>query len=253
MSNFALPLPLRAIALASLLLPALGATSHAVEIVRDAIGNERGTFNSSTWKDSGFSTGTWKGIEGTYSPRHFGVGSGSLPAQRSYHIFDLSGLEGQTVQSASLLILHSDRSYSSPDASETVGYFEVTTPVADLLAPDETQSNAVLDALFADLGDGPLYGSFEATPASNGTLQEIVLNAAAIAAIQSALGGDWAIGGALTTADQTGFGVEEQVFKGSEDLLGISSQLVLQVVPEPGTAMLLGLGLTLLAARRRTA
>jgi hypothetical protein len=223
-------------------------------------GNERGTFNSSLFKDLPFfGPGTWKAPEGTYFVRGLGddgAFSGGTPTsyevQRSYHIFDLSSLgPGQVITGATLFITHPSNSYSSPDPTETVRFFDVSTPLDDLRLPDESQPNSALDAIFDDLGSGSVYGEFVASAASNGTIESITLNAAALADLNAAIGGEWALGAALVTIAQTSpLGVEEQVFKGSETLPGVATTLNLTVIPEPGTSLLVGIGLMALARRR---
>ena len=234
----------------------LSLSAEAATIVAQAIGNDRGTFNSSAFKDFPlFGPGTWKAPEGTYFVR--GLGSGDATpneVQRSYHIFDIPELNpGQTIGSAVLRVSHPENSYSSPNPQETVSFFEVGTDTLILRNPDESQPDSVLDAIFGDLGSGASYGSFVATAASDGTVEEILLNAAALAALQASSGGEWVVGAALSSIGEIGFGVEEQVFKRSETIPDVASELVLTIVPEPGTALLFSLGLIGLAlpGRRR--
>jgi opacity protein-like surface antigen len=190
---------------------------------------DRGAFNWSGAIDIGILSG-WKGAPGTIAVRAFGDGgvySGGTPTsyevQRMYHIFDLSGVEPGTITAATLKIPHSNRSYvsynpSGPgDSSETAAFFDVSTSPDVLRDPDESQGVTLLNAIWNDLGTGVEYGSFTATSASNGTIEEITLNANAIASLNAAAGGEWAIGAAIQSNNHTAFGAEEQIFKGSED------------------------------------
>ncbi|MEM9176174.1 MAG: hypothetical protein AAGC67_13180, partial [Myxococcota bacterium] len=240
------------------LLASLFAAAPALALTIDSIGNDRGTFNSSLFKDAPLvGPGTWKSVTGTYFVRGLGDGGffGGAPmaneVQRNYHIFDLSSVApGQTILSAELRLTHPTGSYvsSNGDPTELVRFFDISTSTSDLRSPDETQPNSVLDAIFDDLGSGSVYGEFLASPSSDGTVESITLTADAIADLNAAIGGEWAIGGALQTIDEAvPFGAEEQVFKRSETIPDIPSQLVLTFVPEPGTALLLGLGLAGLA------
>jgi len=215
-------------------------------ILSTALGNDRGTFNSSAFKDFPlFGPGTWKAPEGTYFVR--GLGSGDAnpnEAQRSYHIFGIPDLApGQSIGAATLRLTHPTGSFSSPNPQETVSFFEVATDVSILRNPDESQPNSVLDAIFDDLGSGTEFATFIATPSSDGSVEEILLNAAALTALNASLGEEWAVGAALTSIGETGFGVEEQVFKRSETIPDVASELVLTIVPEPSTALLFSLGL----------
>jgi hypothetical protein len=190
---------------------------------------DRGAFNWSGAIDIGILSG-WKAAPGIISVRAFGEGgvySGGTPAsyevQRMYHIFDLSGVAPGTITAATLKIPHSTRSFVSyvpggtGDPSETAAFFDVSTSPDVLRDPDESQGYTLLDAIWDDLGTGVEYGSFVATPASNGTIEEITLNAAAIASLNAAAGGEWAIGASIQSNSHTVFGSEEQIFKGSED------------------------------------
>lgn len=252
---------LQQLTVASLLL--VGSAAHAATVTVDAVGNDRGAFNSSGFVQM-FST-DWKTPEGIFWVRSLGNGSAN-EVTRLYHIFDIPALTaGQVIESATLLIPHSNRSYASTngsagagDPTETVALFDVSTSADTLRNPDESQGISVLDAIFGDLGSGTTYGSFVASAASNGTTEMITLNADAIAALNAAAGGEWAVGGALQSANLTVFGAEEQVFKGSEDSpypFTTASQLELTVVPLPPAlalfaSALVGLGLFGGRARR---
>ncbi|CCI12466.1 Similar to tr/Q12JK6/Q12JK6_SHEDO Peptidase S8 and S53 [Microcystis aeruginosa PCC 9806] len=109
--------------------------------------------------------------------------------------------------------------YSSLDASETYQLQEVTTPVATL-----TAGGSGLTAIYADLGDGAIYGSRVYTNADNNLIRTIDLNAAAISALTAKSGQAFALGGLLTTLDT--IDNIEYVFGSSGPVLG-DVQLIL--------------------------
>jgi hypothetical protein len=134
--------------------------------------------------------------------------------------------------------------YVSPDPTETLQLYDVTTAAADLIGNTAGVSG------FTDLGSGTLYGTTVVSATDNGQVVEIPLNAAAVAALRSATG-QFAIGGALSTisgtADQYVFGFSTAAFV-SQDV----RELVLDVaaVPEPSTIVAAAAGILLLAALR---
>jgi hypothetical protein len=75
--------------------------------------------------------------------------------------------------------------------------------------------------------------------AANNTNINIVLNAAALSALQSGLGSNFAFGGALTTI--TADGQVEGVFLTSST--AGTRQLIISTVPEPASLLLLASGL----------
>ena len=134
--------------------------------------------------------------------------------------------------------------YVSPDPTETLNIYEVTTTAADV-----TGNTAGL-AGFDDLGSGQLYGTREVSALDNGTVVEVVLNDAAVAAMNSATG-LFLVGGALGTigtGDQYVFGFSMASFVPDH-----TRQLVLDVtaVPEPSTVVFNAIGTLVLAAASR--
>jgi len=108
--------------------------------------------------------------------------------------------------------------YDSTNPSETLGLFDVSTPLATLLAGTGGL------AAYNDFGSGVLYGSRVYTSADQNLFRTVSLNASAISAIQQSAGGSFVMGGALQD----------------------------QVIPEPSTLVLMASALGLLAAHRAT-
>jgi len=193
------------------------------------------TLNSTSfgWWDS---TGTHTAVITNY-----GTGDDAENVDhRSFFVFNLSGLSG-TVVSATLQIFNPI--YLSPDPSETLSIFDVSTSIAALTASGTGQVG-----IYNDLGTGTLFGSTSVSAANNGANVNIPLNSAALAALQSGLGGSFAFGGSLTTLSAPG--LVEGVFLLSSANTG-TRQLVLNTIPEPATLVLLGSGLAAIGIARR--
>ena len=77
-------------------------------------------------------------------------------------------------------------------SSLTYQLWDVTTPISLLMA-----SNSGQTAIFNDLESGIFYGSVVVTPADQGTQILVTLNAAGLASLNAAAGGDWAVGGSI--------------------------------------------------------
>jgi hypothetical protein len=159
---------------------------------------------------------------------------------RSFFVFDLSSVTG-TINSAALRLFNPDvspflKGYVSPDPAETLNFYDVTTPVSDITG------NTAGVAGFDDLGSGVFYGSRIVSAADNGTVVEIMLNGAAVSALNSGAG-LFALGGALSSisgpADQHVFGFSMAAFVPDH-----TREHVLDVtpIPEPATTALTTIG-----------
>src|SRR5262245_32440492 len=142
----------------------------------------------------------------------------------NFFVFDLSTVTG-AITAASLRL---NTFVYLADATETVTYFDVSTPIASLVA-----GGTGLVTTYTDLGSGAQYGQRTYQLTDQDTIRDVVLNTTGVAAIQSALGGMFAVGGALTTLNAAP-PVQEFVYGGSAGPV----QLVLETattVPEPAT------------------
>ena len=77
-------------------------------------------------------------------------------------------------------------------SSLTYQLWDVTTPISLLMATNSGQT-----AIFNDLESGIFYGSVVVTPGDQGTQILVTLNAAGLASVNAAAGGDWAVGGSI--------------------------------------------------------
>ena len=177
------------------------------------------------------------------------------PELRSFFNFDLSGIsETVTAATFSINLIGTFGSGApgsttfglAPITTETISIFDVTTDI------DALVTNGGGAAAFADLGDGFSYGSASvSTDAVSGTL-DFVFDATGLANVNAAAGGNFALGGALTSIDGgQGF---EFLFGDSQDVQS-TTHLNLQVrtdpVPEPSVYGVLAVGLVGIAALRR--
>ena len=174
------------------------------------------------------------------------VGDNSFTVSRNFFVFDLASVV-QPIASAKLVLFVPSSlagpGYSSPDPSENYELRDISTSLATLVGG----TGGV--AAYTDLGSGVVYGSRTMTATDMGTLVEITLNPAAIAALDSATG-LIGIGGWLTTLD----GVANSEFTfGSSGSITDTTELRLTLVPEPSALLLLGIGAISLHGTRRKA
>jgi hypothetical protein len=145
-----------------------------------------------TAADSGWynSTGLHDPFNGNYL---VGLPPDAPGQYRNWFVFDVPAVSG-SITSARLELFNPSGGYSSVDGSETYTLFDVSTPIGTL-----TAGGSGLTGIYDDIGTGVSYGSVTVTSASNGQLVVVNLNAAGIAALTAAQGGQIAIGGALTS------------------------------------------------------
>jgi hypothetical protein len=159
-----------------------------------------------------------------------------------FFVFDLSGLS-QPIVAATVRVFNPDGGYSSANTSETYALFDVSTAIPTLIADQSGQTS-----IFDDLGSGVSYGSQTVSAADDGKFVEVTLNADGLAALNSALGSQFAFGGALLAS------ADPFIFGGSDSNFVLSNvQLDLTSVPEPAgtTLAVVAIGGFLVARYRR--
>ena len=158
---------------------------------------------------------------------------------RNWFVFNTISTVGMAINNATLRIYNVDSppsfspGYLSTDLTETYSLFDVSTDIGTLTGG----TGGV--AAFNDLGSGVGYGSYIASAADNGTFIEIILNSAAISALNAA-NGDIALGGALTTLGSIG---EEHLFSFSQDNPSVELVVSTSTIPIPAALWLFGSGL----------
>jgi hypothetical protein len=110
---------------------------------------------------------------------------------RPYFVFPIPSFTG----SVRFVLLHLEHEkYESPDESETLVVYDVSTPVTTLAAHPKPW-----DAVFADLGGGTQLGTFDVSAGTVGATVPVLLPRAA-GAVSRARGSSLAIGVSLGTA-----------------------------------------------------
>jgi hypothetical protein len=160
----------------------------------DVTATARGSYASSTW----------------YPPASGITISGNCCGgneMRAYFVFPIPTFTGRV----RFVLLHLEQvKYESPDESEALAVYDVSTPVTTLTAHPRPW-----DSIFADLGDGTQLGTCNVTASGTGTTIPILLPRA-VGAVSKARGTTFAIGVSLATP--SGQGNENVTFSaGSEE------------------------------------
>ncbi|MEH2145715.1 PEP-CTERM sorting domain-containing protein [Nostoc sp.] len=147
---------------------------------------------------------------------------------RNFFTFDLGAIAG--VSSATLQI---QRFEGSVNPTETLGFFDVSTPANVVTHKNSSPNNSI----YNDLGSGKNYGTFDVTTSGDpNEILSFVLNSDAIADINARSGKFFSIGGALLGDLEEGG--ENYLFAASGN--GPVAKLVIEntdstPVPEPNT------------------
>jgi hypothetical protein len=171
------------------------------------------------------------------STASYAVGNVSPSAFQNYFVFDLHGING-TITAATLNLFNPANGFATNSTSETL----------ELIAGNTDASGNFV------LGGSSSYGGRTYTAADANALTAIDLGPKGINGANDSRGAYFGILGRISTLD-TDLGTNEYIFQNSAGTPASNVQLVLTVVPEPGTLSLLGIAVapTLLRPRQRNA
>jgi hypothetical protein len=153
---------------------------------------------------------------------------------RNFFVFDLSAVS-DTIVSATLQL-----NTGAVVTDGTYTLYDVQTDIATLRA-----GGSGLSDVYADLGAGTAYGSINLLSTQDNAIVNIGLNTSAIAGLNAARDGLFALGGNYVSP----FSAFGNISTNSFDWLASATrQLVLEThaVPEPSSLLLLGSGLVIL-------
>src|SRR5258706_1995042 len=169
-----------------------------------------------------------------------GTGANNPSEHRSFFTFDLRSLDFTTTRIVSASLVADGGRYGGDESSETLGLFDVVTPATAL-----NQTLGFNPTIFADLGSGTMYGTFEVAHYQDNSNLAFGLNAAALRDIVSHQGSFFSIGGRLLSA---GSAPADFIF-GNTGPVPVTLVLETTPVPEPVSALLLATGLIGFVAR----
>jgi hypothetical protein len=120
-----------------------------------------------------------------------------LAAYHDYFVFDLSSVAGP-ITSAQLSLYNPGNPPGYKGAASAVyTNYDVLIDIPDLVS-EELGAGSI----YADLGSGVVYASTKVSAANNGTQVLINLNGNAVASLNAAGGGQWAVGGAISSVPE---------------------------------------------------
>lgn len=172
------------------------------------------------------------------------VGSPSPLNYRNFFTFDLSSLTDRSITSA---VLRLQRGQGAGDPIVQYGLFDVSTSTAALreqpISPLTNAPNRFNPIIFADLGSGTSYGTYNVSTSGNPTdLLAFGLNSEAVTDLNRSIGNSFSIGGTLINPNpQT-----NQYLFGFSGTYTADLEVTTEAVPEPivfpGAMIALGLG-----------
>jgi hypothetical protein len=221
----------RLFAFAAGLLLVLGGVAQAYVVTLDAV--DRGWYSADTGNSGYHEQGTQNYLVGQLTDLY-------TTEYRNFFVFDLTDYIG-TIASATLRV----NSYEVLGNNYNFELHNVATNISDLVLSQSNQST-----IFADLADGATYGN--ATISQQYTVVDIPLSSGFLDVANGITGDDHriALGGILANITSSD---NQLVFSGSDGPLS-DTQLILQIVPEPGTfvlALLAAASVLALNRRRR--
>jgi hypothetical protein len=190
---------------------------------------------------------------GWYSPKgehfsgnqNYAVGGNS--ELRNFFVFDLLTVSG-IITSAALQI-----NSGGVGGSDTYTLYDVSTDIARLREDHNPQiPSPYAPDIYSDIGSGDVYGSI-VIEERNWQMINVSMNSVATTAINSAVGGLFAIGGSypVNTASYAFFSSGSNL---NRRLILETEQVPVAPVPEPATIILMGAGvLGLIGASRKKA
>lgn len=187
----------------------------------------------------------WYNQSGTHTAGNSNIITGWFNGQvyNSYFNFKLSGLKDVTIKSATLTIKARDGNYNSPDSSEQVEIWDVTS------TPGQGSSSKTI---FNDLMTGTKYGQATVSGTRSNPMPQVVITLDSAAYADILADNAFSVGAHLASIGHTNI-AEETLWSDSSGLGAATLSLEVQpnAVPEPSTLALVGIACAGLGAMRR--
>jgi hypothetical protein len=156
---------------------------------------------------------------------------------RSFFVFDLSRI---SVGIASAKLRFEIENYFSPNASESISVFHVASPPSSF-GPEYRLDSPQGIEIFDDLGNGPLFGTFNIARSQHGSIVDFNLSDSAIPAINNSRGREFVLGLDLGLPFMPN--VQRGIrFSNGHEGERVVNQLILKQVPEPSAVLLVAFG-----------